>query len=325
MHGPWIGLVVELLHSAFVQYPCVDAALFLSCCCLLALSLSLSLSLFRCCVVRCLLAALFWKNSFASFFALHHHVNSLVISSVFCNSPSALSELSDTPGGWNVGQKTRPVVRCINHTQPKEPRQNWEMSRLQKAWDMRAENPMRSPKAFWSVVCPVLGRTVLLQAHCCSHIDSTESCKRGNNTSEFWVPLAIIFTNCNALGLFFLEYQHVPVWMLQKFDWCSSPASLTYRYDMYYNHINKSKICVDLDKLFKYGIQHQQFTEVDFVSSGWVSPVFAPRRPSGADLAAMAAAGTLPPVNPVSWHMKPDWVESSRWVDRSLEIWNFKV
>ena len=69
---------------------------------------------------------------------------------------------------------------------------------------------------------------------------------------------------------------------------------------------DKSKICVDLDKLFKYGIQHQQFTEVDFVSSGWVSPVFAPRRPSGADLAAMAAAGTLPPVNPVSWHMKPD-------------------
>lgn len=50
MHGPWIGLVVELLHSAFVQYPCVDAALFLSCCCLLALSLSLAffVSLLRC-------------------------------------------------------------------------------------------------------------------------------------------------------------------------------------------------------------------------------------------------------------------------------------
>ncbi len=41
MHGPWIGFNLELLHSAVVQYPCVDAAVFLSRCCALSLSLSL--------------------------------------------------------------------------------------------------------------------------------------------------------------------------------------------------------------------------------------------------------------------------------------------
>ncbi len=70
----------------------------------------------------------------------HHDINALLISLVFYNSPFALSALSDNPGGRNGGQKTRPVVRCINHIQTKEPRQNREMSRLQKVWAMCAEN-----------------------------------------------------------------------------------------------------------------------------------------------------------------------------------------
>ena len=67
MHGPWIGLVVELLHSAFVQYPCVDAALFLSRCCLLSLSLFLAffVLLLRCQVS---LSCIVLNYSFASFF-----------------------------------------------------------------------------------------------------------------------------------------------------------------------------------------------------------------------------------------------------------------